>query len=120
MIENGGIKIDFCKLSGEEIVSELISNKQCRVLNIPQNVEIVDICFHPEKRCCPYDLISNLDQFFFENKNVSVAVTFLDDLDTEIQSTYLEQCDVIGTPADATKVFFCFADKHNQYHNCLF
>lgn len=121
MIEKVDMKIDFCKLTGQKIASETINNEECKILNISEDMEMTDICFHAKNKRCPYELISNLEQLYsIENKNISVKIIYLDAFDREIQSDFLEQCDVISIPADATKVAFCFADKYDQYHTCFF
>lgn len=119
MMMNDGVKIDFCKLGGYKIDSKEIYGQRCEILNIPESVRTIDICFHPEKKRCPFDLIKNLKQFYtIECKDISVKITFLSAFDREIQSVFLQRCDVISIPTNATKAALCFTDEYEKIHRC--
>lgn len=120
MMTNDGIKIVFYKLTGQKIDSEEIYSQRCKILNISENAETIDICFNPKKMQCPYELVTNLKQFYtVEFKDITIKITFLNVFDREIQSIFLDWCDVISIPSGAAKVALCFTDKYEKNHRCF-
>lgn len=107
MIEEFGVRIEFCTLMGEIISTVLLSCEENEnSFTIPSNAKMLDICFGLEDDFCSDKCFRN--ETLIKRKNIAVNVIFTDDFQNEFNTHHSEKCDVISIPRYATKLFILF------------
>lgn len=121
MIENGGIRIEFYNHSilYSSLYSKIISCEKCKIGTIPDNVQMLGICFSIEAEYCSEYCF--YEEQIMKHKNSCVKVTFLNESYIALkQTTYFNGCELIDIPDGATKVVFCFAAEDEQCRRCFY